>query len=82
MGVTPVSFPVRAAEAIHWLAETSRNESFDHPRAVTVTQGGEVISTTAHALRLTPSGRQILVCIEGHLTWIASHRVHMIAEDR
>jgi hypothetical protein len=82
MGVTPLSFPVQAARTINRLAETSRHESFDHPRAVTIVQGGEVVRTTAHASRLTRRGRQVLVCIEGHLCWIASQRVRMIADDQ
>jgi hypothetical protein len=82
MGVTPLSGPVRAAKTIKWLADSSPTKGFDHPRAVTITRGGEVIETTAHASRLTRHGRQVLVCLEGHLTWIASQRVRLSNDER
>jgi len=80
MVITSFSVPVRAAETINRLAGRSPDESFDPPRAVMITRGAEAIETTAHACRLTPRGRQILVCIEGHLTWIAAQRVQVPAD--
>lgn len=81
MGVPPSSFSVRAAKTISWLAESSSKEAFDHPRAVTIAQGGELVRTTAHACRMTRRGHQTLVCLEGHLTWVASQRVRVV-DDR
>ena len=46
------------------------------PQPVRLDMGGHLVDATAHGARETRLGQQTLICVEGHFSWVASHRVH------
>lgn len=51
------------------------------PVDVLVHMGDDWLAGTAHAVRDSRHGRQILIGHHGHLTWIAAHRVRPLDAD-